>query len=604
MPPRVEPATLAGIAAAESAALVALRHRPLGFLFRYVRRHPLGHTVILLSVIAAVICSVFTQYGVKNLVDSVSGRDVWGGTWGAFALLCLLIAADVLLWRLAGFVLAPTFTAVTTGVRADLFAHLAGHAPSYFAEHLPGALASRISAAANAVFTLESASIWNVIPPVVAVTSAILLISSVNPTMALALVGLAGSIIALVFYIARNGAPLHRRFANGAAAVDGELVDVIGNFSAVRAFGGIQRERQRMEGTVGRETRARRRSIYYLEWLRLLHAVLTTLLTAGLVAWGIAMWERGEATPGDLVLIVSLGFTILHSSRDLAISLVDMIQYLARLEEALAVLLSAHELPDSPTAHALRLGPGEVRFENVRFAYPGRGEILPGLDLIIPAGQRIGLVGASGAGKSTLLTLLQRFYVPLSGRVLIDGQDISELTQASLRDALAIVPQDVSMFNRSLLVNLRYARPNASTADVIRAADMARCRDFIEALPHGFATMVGDRGTSLSGGQRQRLAIARAALKDSPILLLDEATSALDSESERAVQDALETLMAGRTVIAIAHRLSTLQRFDRIVVMDRGCIVDDGTPAALATRPGPYWDLLSKQSLASARAPA
>ena len=588
----------------DSSTLVGLRQSPIRFLFRYIRRRPVSHAIIFISVLLAVVCAVATQYGIKNLVDAVSGRPVWGGVWGAFLFLCVLIAGDNLLWRVAGFVVAPTFTAVTADVRAELFAHLAGHAPSYFSERLPGALSSRISAAANAVFMVESAGVWNVIPPCIAVTVAILLIGSVNPLMAMTLVGLAGGIVLVVFRLARNGAPLHRRFANRAAAVNGELVDIIGNFAAVRAFGGIGRERARMAVTVGRETRARKRSLYYLEKLRLLHAVMTALLAAGLVAWGILMWERGQATPGDLVLIVSLGFTILHSSRDLAVALVDMIQYLARLEEAIGVLLIAHELPDDADAGTLRPGPGEVRFEQVRFGYPGRGDILHGVNLVIPAGQSLGLVGASGAGKSTLLTLLQRFYDPQAGRVLIDGKDVVHVTQASLRATLAIVPQDVSMFNRSLRANLRYARPEATNEQVVYAAEMARCRDFIEALPQGFGTLVGDRGTMLSGGQRQRLAIARAMLKDAPILLLDEATSALDSESERAVQAALEQLMAGRTVIAIAHRLSTLQRFDRIVVMDHGRIVDDGSPAELAARAGPYRDLLTKQSLASTHAAA
>jgi len=584
--------------------LVNLRHRPLGFLFRFLRRRRLGHGVILASVLGAVICSVSVQYGIKNLVDAVSGRTVMGGVWGAFIVLCSLIAADNLLWRVAGFVSAPVFSRVTGDVRADLFAHLAGHTPAYFGERLPGALSSRISAAATAVFTLENTGTWNVIPPLIAVSFAIMLVVSVNPWMALVLVGLAGGIIALVYRIARDGAPLHRRFANRAASVDGELVDVIGNFSVVRAFGGIGRERRRIGGVVQREIRAREHSLIYLEKLRLLHAVLTAFLTAGLVGWSIMMWQRGQATPGDLVLITGLGFTILHSSRDLAVALVDLIQHLARLEEAISVLLVPHERPDLPDAEKLRPGPGEVRFENVAFAYPGRPPLLPGFDLVIPAGQKLGLVGPSGAGKSTLFTLLQRFYDPQSGRVLIDGQDIAHVTQQSLREALSIVPQDVSMFNRTLLANLRYARPEATTEEVIRAAELARCRDFIEAMPDGFGTLVGDRGTKLSGGQRQRLAIARALLKDTPILLLDEATSALDSESEHAVQEALDQLMKGRTVIAIAHRLSTLRRFDRILVMDQGRIVDDGSPSELAARPGPYRDLLIKQSLASTPEPA
>ena len=198
-----------------------------------------------------------------------------------------------------------------------------------------------------------------------------------------------------------------------------------------------------------------------------------------------------------------------------------------------------------------------------------------------------------------VLALLQRFYDVQGGRITIDGQDVRDVTQESLRRVMSIVPQDVSLFHRTVLENIRYARPDAPEEDVLAAAEMANCREFIEALPDGFATMVGDRGVKLSGGQRQRLAIARALLKDTPILLLDEATSALDSESERAIQDALDRLMHGRTVIAIAHRLATLKSFDRIIVMDRGRIVDDGSPTELALRPGPYRDMLRKQQLAA-----
>jgi ATP-binding cassette subfamily B protein len=238
-----------------------------------------------------------------------------------------------------------------------------------------------------------------------------------------------------------------------------------------------------------------------------------------------------------------------------------------------------------------------VTFDRVRFAYPSRAPVLREFDLTIEPGQRVGLVGFSGAGKSTVLALLQRFYDVGSGRILIDGQDIRDVTQESLRTTMAIVPQDISLFHRTVLENIRYARPDAQEEEILAAAEMANCREFIEALPDGFATMVGDRGVKLSGGQRQRLAIARALLKDAPILLLDEATSALDSESERAIQDALDRLMHGRTVIAIAHRLATLKSFDRIIVMDRGHIVDDGPPGVLAVRPGPYRDMLRRQQL-------
>ncbi|MGA3401964.1 MAG: ABC transporter ATP-binding protein [Acetobacteraceae bacterium] len=580
-------------------ALPGLRTRPLAFLAHYLRRHPLGHAVVLVSVLLAVGASVSTQYGMKHLIDVISGGPAAAGTrvWWAFALLAVLVAADNLLWRVAGYSAARTFVAVTGDIRADLFGFLSGHSPAYFAERLPGALASRISATANAAFTLENTGSWNVLPPIIAVVCAIVLIGSVNPTLAAVLIGFAAALGALIYVLARRGTPLHRAYAGKAAAVDGELVDVIGNFSVVRAFGAVLREQRRIGATIADEMAARRRSLFYLENLRLIHAVLTVIASAGVIAWGVLLWQAGRASVGDVVLVTSLAFTILHCTRDLAVALVDLTQHVARLEEAIGALLIPHELPDRANAMPLVPGPGRVTFDHVRFAYPSRAPVLREFDLTIEPGERVGLVGFSGAGKSTVLSLLQRFYDVESGRIMIDGQDIRDVTQDSLRQAMAIVPQDIALFHRSVLENIRYARPDATEADVLAAAEMAHCRDFIEALPDGFATMVGDRGTKLSGGQRQRLAIARALLKDAPILLLDEATSALDSDSERAIQAALDRLMHGRTVIAIAHRLSTLQRFDRIIVMDQGHIIDDGTPGELAVRPGPYRELLRKQMM-------
>jgi len=580
------------------AEISRLRARPIGFLWHYVCRHPWGHAIVFGSVLVAVVCAVSTQYGLKHLIDIVAGgpgKD--GHVWSAFAILCALVAADNLLWRVGGWAAAYTFVAVSGDIRRDLFGHLSGHSPSYFAERLPGALASRITATSNATFITENTGSWNVLPPCVAVVCSIILIGSVNLTMAGALVGAAAALGALVFHLARRGTPLHRSFASKAAAVDGELVDVIGNMGVVRAFGATFREQKRIGATIEVEMGARRSSLYYLERLRLIHAVITATLIAGVVGWGILLWQQGQATVGDLVLITALSFGILHCTRDLAVALVDLTQHVARLEEAIASLLTEHELPDNPGARPLMPGAGRVAFEHVRFAYPARQSVLREFDLTIEPGQRVGLVGYSGAGKSTVLSLLQRFYDVQGGRIVIDGQDIRDVTQESLRATMAIVPQDISLFHRTVLENIRYARPDAPEMDVLAAADMAHCREFIEALPDGFATMVGDRGVKLSGGQRQRLAIARALLKDAPILLLDEATSALDTESERAIQEALDRLMQGRTVIAIAHRLSTLKHFDRIIVMDHGRIIEDGPPDVLAARRGPYRALLLKQQL-------
>ena len=590
---------LVGATGPNAETFPALRGRPLAFLYSYVRRHPAGHLTVLLSVLVAVTCSVSTQYGMKYLVDIVAtGREAAGDkVWGAFALLCGLVAADNLFWRVGAYAAHRTFVAVTGDIRRDLFRHLGGHAPTYFAERLPGALASRVSSTANAGFTVENTAAWNVLPPSVALVLAIAFIGSVNLALAGTLLGIALVLGAIVFHLARRGTQRHHEYAREAAAVDGELVDIIGNFNVVRAFGATFREQRRIDERMGIEMAARRRSLYYLEHIRLVHAILTVFLTVGVVAWAIILWQNGQAKVGDLVLITSLAFGILHGTRDLAVSLVDLTQHVARLEEAISTLLTPHELKDSQDARTLPTGPGQVAFEQVRFAYPGRPAVLNDFSLVIAPGERVGLVGFSGAGKSTVLALLQRFYDVSGGRIAIDGHDIRDVTQESLRNVMAVVPQDISLFHRSVLENIRYARPDATEAEVLAAAEMAHCRDFIETMPEGFETMVGDRGVKLSGGQRQRIAIARALLKNAPILLLDEATSALDTELEQAIQHALDRLMSGRTVIAIAHRLSTLQSFDRIIVMDKGRIVDDGSPFVLANRPGPYRELLRKQRM-------
>jgi len=581
--------------------LTRFRHRPIAFLWRYVLQNRVGHAVVLASVITAVVASVSTQYGMKTLIDAVSkGPGGGGNVWGAFALLCGLITADNLMWRVGCAMAAFSFVRVTGDVRRDLFGHLAGHSPSYYAERLPGTLAGRITSTAQAMFQTENVLSWNVLPPCLAVVVAISLIATVQPWMALSLAGISLAMAGIIFLLARKGTPLHRAYAHEAAAVDGELVDVIGNMGVVRAFGATWRERSRFTERMTGEMGARRTSLLYMEKLRLIHAVMTAIITAGLLAWGILMWQAGKASAGDMVLICSLGFTILHGTRDLAVALVDLTQNIARMDEALGALLVPHDLPDKLNALVLAPSQGGVEFRDVTFAYPGRPPVLDRFNLTIPAGQRVGLVGASGAGKSTVVSLLQRFHDVQIGAVMIDGQDIAGVTQLSLRDAMAIVPQDISLFHRSVLENIRYARPDATEADVLDAARIARCSDFIAALPEGYDTMVGDRGAKLSGGQRQRLAIARALLKNAPILLLDEATSALDSESESAIQHALDDLMQGRTVIAVAHRLSTLKNFDRIVVMEAGRVIDDGSPDELSHRPGPYRDLLRQQMMEEA----
>jgi ATP-binding cassette subfamily B protein len=588
-------------------ALASYAGRPVALLFRYIGQHPAGHALVLFGIVAAVGCSLGSQFAIRTLIDALPGGRAHPGTVvDAFLVIVVLLFADNLFWRLAGWASVRTFVAVTGDVRRELFGYLTGHSSGYFSNVQPGALASRISATANAVFTIENTSASGALPTLLSVLGAVALIGWVSIWMTVALVAISVCMTGLLFWLARKGGERHLNFASRAASVDGEIVDVIGNMPTVRAFVASSRESLRLGSLLDNEVASRQASLRHLEKLRQLHAVLTVLLSCGLLGWVLWLWTQERATTGDVVLVSSLGFAILHGTRDLAVALVDMTQHVARLAEAAQSLLVPREMEETVGVPRLEIRDANIDFEDITFAYSGRRRVLEHFSLHIDAGQRVGLVGPSGAGKSTVLALLQRSFDPPagSGAVCISGQRLCDVSRKSLNDAIAVVPQDISLFNRSLLDNLRYGRPEATEDEVLRACEQASCLDLIRSLPDGLDTMVGERGMRLSGGQRQRIAIARAFLKDAPILLLDEATSALDSTSEAAIQAALESLMKGRTVVAIAHRLSTFQRFDRIVVIQQGRLVDDGTPQELARRPGIYRDVLLRQErrLAAAQA--
>jgi len=569
--------------------------RPKAFLFRYVGHRKAAHALILGAVLIAVACSVSTQYGVKLLVDALTVGPDRKAPWTAFLFLVSLIAADNFSWRIASWTASYTFVHVTGDLRRDLFRHITDHSPSYFSGRLPGVLTSRVTATSNAVFTIENMFFWNVLPPCLATAASLVFLLTVNLVMAVTLMIIATIAVVIMFKFAARGKPLHHDFARKAARVDGEMVDVVGNMALVKAFSGMVSEHFRFDQTVDRELIARRRSLLYLEKLRLGHALVIVLLTLAMLAWAISLWQQHLISAGDVILVCTLGISILSATRDLAVALVDVTQHMARLSESLATLLVPHQLCDIPEAVPLVHKGAAVTFEHVQFQYPGGRRVFTDLSLNIQPGERVGLVGPSGGGKSTLVTLLQRFYDVDGGRILIDGQDIAHVTQNSLRQAISTVPQDTALFNRSLLENIRYGRPEASDADVAEAAEAARCASFISKLPQGFETIVGDRGLKLSGGQRQRISIARAFLKNAPILVLDEATSALDTEVEEAIRDTLARLMEGRTVIAIAHRLSTLRNFDRIVVMKSGELIEDGPPEILLKRNGAYRKMVDRE---------
>ncbi len=378
------------------------------------------------------------------------------------ALLLGLVAGDNLLWRLAGWVATHAFVAVGGDIRLDLFEHLSGHGSRYFSDQFPGALAGRVTNAANAAWSIEQSLTWTTIPPAAAVVSSIAVLGLINWKITVVLFVIVSVLGAFIAWLAARGLHLHARFAGRAAAVSGDLTDVVSNIGLVRAFGAARRERTRLSRGIATEMSAQRKSLRSLERLRLFHAVAVFLVTAAVLGWSVTLWREGRITTGDVVLTTTLGFTVLHASRDLAMALVELVQHFAKLGEAVHVLGLPHEMVDAPDAKPLIPLGGAVSFVDVSFSYPDGDRVLENLNLEIQPGQKVGLVGRSGAGKSTILSLLQRLYDPTEGRVLIDGQDIAHVTQDSLRRSIAVVHQDISLFHRSVLENLRYGRPGGN----------------------------------------------------------------------------------------------------------------------------------------------
>jgi ATP-binding cassette subfamily B protein len=569
----------------------------MAFLWRYVRQRPVAFAVLLALIVAAAACSLGVQYGMKLIVDTMADNDrASRAVWRWLGLFIVLIAAESAFWRLSGWL--GCLAVVNTGVdvRLDLFRHLSGHSLDYFSRHLAGSLGNRVTATAGATGAIFGTLIWKILPPCFDFVGAVVLLCTIDVRMALTLIGFVTVLAAFMYAFGRRARPLQQAFAEQASQVGGELVDVVSNIFTVMAFSARAREYERLRQAFGLEARAQRRSWLFLEKARAFHDVCMWLMAGAMLIWAAEAWRAGAIEAGDVVLISALTFRILHGSRELALSLVDASQHFGVIAEMLHVVAVPHEVADRPDAPPFEPGPGAIAFHDVCFAYDGAKPIFEHLDLFVPAGQRLGVVGPSGAGKSTFVRLVGRVMDVTRGAITVDGLNVAAVRQDSLRDAIGVVPQDIALLHRSVMENLRYGNPGASDEQVRAAAREALCHDFIMALPHGYDTVVGERGARLSGGQRQRISIARAMLKNAPVLLLDEATSALDSRSEAKIQAALARLMKGRTVIAVAHRLSTVAAFDRIIVLVEGRIVEDGAPDALVAQGGVYADLWRLQA--------
>ncbi len=572
-----------------------------GFVVFFLKKQWLMFALIQLLWLAWAFDQTFFPFLFGKIID---GFTNYGGDRGvAWAVLKGPILAAMGLWigieiafRGGGTLIAFAFPKLDKQIRMYIFSHLQDQSHAYFSTQFAGNVSTKISDMVDNVNHALQLIITLFFPVFVAVLIASVIFYQLSPFFALVLVGWA--LIHIGIGITYSIRCTHYSYVHSEtrSQLNGRIVDSLTNYFAVKNFANKRYELNFVGVLQKREQHQNKQQLIYIEKVRFVLGVLT-FLGPGLALNGYAYWcwVHHLISVGDIVIIFNTSWNIIMMLWWSSIELPNFFKEIGICQQALTLLQAPITLMDVPQAPELKVPQGKIEFQKVHFQYENAGSLFSNKSVVIQAGQKVGLVGYSGSGKTTFVNLILRLYDIQSGHILIDGQDIATVTQESLRKSIALIPQDPTLFHRSLMENIRYGRPDASDEEVILAAQKAHAHDFIMNLPQGYHTLVGERGMKLSGGQRQRIAIARAILKNAPILILDEATSALDSVTEAQIQESLAILMEGRTTIVIAHRLSTLLHMDRLLVFDQGQIVEEGNHKALIAKKGLYQSLWKAQ---------
>ncbi|CAB3894294.1 ABC transporter ATP-binding protein [Achromobacter denitrificans] len=577
----------------------------LGFTFRYWREQPWRTALIVALALSSAMADVLTPLYAGRLIDAVasgaaSDDIVWSAALTSFWLLIALGVGSTLL-RQAVFQNIIVFTLkMMNEIVSNAFYRVQRFSTDWHANSFAGSTVRKVTRGMWAVDLLNDTLLVALLPSVVMLVGATALLGLHWPMMGL-VVG-AGSVLYIAVTVAMSlgyVAPAARLGNAWDTRMGGALADSVSCNAVVKAFGAETREEARLARVVDKWRNRTRRT-----WVRGtlnggLQGAMLVAMQAGILGVSLLLWSRNEASVGDITFALTMFFMLQGHLRDVGMHIRNLQRSVNDMEELVALEKQPLGVEDRPGAGEIRVTAGEIRFEDVTFRYGQHDTALyENFSVRIAPGERIGLVGHSGSGKTTFIKLIQRLYDVNGGRITIDGQDIAQAKQSSLRGQIAIVQQEPVLFHRTLAENIAYARPGATQAEIEQAARLASAHDFIMALPKGYATLVGERGVKLSGGERQRVAIARAFLADAPILILDEATSSLDSESEVLIQQAMDRLMEGRTTLVVAHRLSTVRALDRLLVMDHGRVIEEGSHEALIRlKNGLYRRLFERQAL-------
>ncbi|QPC92743.1 ABC transporter ATP-binding protein [Mesorhizobium sp. INR15] len=577
----------------------------LGFTFMHWKRQPWRLSLIMAAFLLSTAADVLTPLYSGRLVDAVassaSADDVaWNAAVTALSLLMALALGGVVLRNIAFMAIVELTLKMMADIAADAFHRVQRFSTDWHANSFAGSTVRKVTRGMWALDLLNDTILIALIPSVVMLLGSTLLLGWFWPLMGVVVATGSVLFIAVTAILSLAYVAPAARLANTwDTRLGGSLADAVSCNAVVKGFGAEEREERRLAKVV-----AKWRARTGRTWVRgtingTTQGTLLLVLRAAVIGLALMLWSWGQASAGDVAFVLTSFFVLQGYLRDIGTHIRNLQRSINDMEELVDFTSEPLGIEDRPGAKPIRIGDGRITFDNVTFHYGShRSPLYRDFSVGIAPGERVGLVGHSGSGKTTFVKLIQRLYDVNAGEILIDGQDISGVAQASLRGQIAIVQQEPILFHRSLAENIAYARPNATQAEIEHAARLASAHDFIVNLPKGYGTLVGERGVKLSGGERQRVAIARAFLADARILILDEATSSLDSESEVLIQQAMERLMVGRTTLVIAHRLSTVRALDRLLVFDRGQIVEEGSHDELIRlKGGIYRRLFERQAL-------
>ena len=578
-----------------------LSSSPWHFALHFYRKMRLPLIAIFFFEAAEALCLIMLPYAIKEIIDAVTlanqtGLNVFDAAYDALVLFGLLNLGIVLFSRASGAVLVMTGPRLRAIIKKSLFSYLQHHSHRYFISHFAGSLANRITEVSmgcmHALWTIT----FDFYPLIIKSVAALIILVTASDKLALVLSLWLGIYVYVSFVLAKRCRVYAKDFAKARSEVTGKVVDSVTNMMNAKMFARRQYEEDYLTDYLNHEVDHAMRTYWYMEKLRWFQFSAAFVLMVSMVGYAIKIWSDGEMTVGEFSMVASLAIMLIEAARGLSRTFLEFFEYIGNISDGVSVFIQPHEIVDRPNAKLLKVPKGEIKFNDVVFTYPGGLKVFDHLNITLQSNQQIGLVGFSGSGKSTFVNLILRLFEPESGVISIDGQNILEMTQDSLRENISMIPQDPMLFHRSLMENIRYGKLEASDEEVINAAKKAHAHEFIMQTEDQYNSLVGERGIKLSGGQRQRIAIARAILKDAPILILDEATSALDSVTEKKIQQGLDYLMQNKTVIVVAHRLSTISHMDRILVFHEGAIIEDGKHDELLEKNGHYAHLWNMQA--------